>query len=226
MAYESNKGNKPYSNKYVKGIGNAVRDPKRISGKGKANVVVVRVAMNSMALDREGNEIERSEFIDLKMFYSDADRALHSITTGTRVKFEGWEYPKEGYENREGEWIEESEINVERNGITLIPSDGKEGSRGDGGGRGRGRSRSRDEDEDEAPRSRGRGRSRSRTRDPEPEDDFDEQDDFDEEVEDDLGLEDDEPAPRSRSRSRSRSRTKKEAEVDDDGIEDYTQNVI
>lgn len=228
MATESKNGNKPYTNEEIKGIGNAVGDPRRISNANKMNVTVLRVAANSMALDREGNEIERVHYRELKLFGRDADNVLANIKKGDRVKYEGRLSPKEGYENKNGDFIEEDEVLVSMNGLTKVLSggDGESGGRSrsgddEGGSRGRSRSRSRSRSGDDEGESRGRSRSRSRSRDPEPEDDYDDEgEDF---GDDDLDIEE-EPAKTSRSRSRSRSRSKA-VEADDD-LEDYTSTVI
>lgn len=226
MATESKNGNKPYTNEEIKGIGNAVGDPRRISNANKMNVTVLRVAANSMALDREGNEIERVHYRELKLFGRDADNVLANIKKGDRVKYEGRLSPKEGYENKNGDFIEEDEVLVSMNGLTKVLSggDGESGGRGrsrsgddEGGSRSRPRSRSRSRSgDDEEGGSRGRSRGRSR----DPEDDYDDEgEDF---GEDDLDIEEESSkTPRSRSR-RSRS---KAVEADDD-LEDYTSTVI
>lgn len=220
---------KPFSSESIKGIGNVGADPKRISGSDKMNVVVIPVAANYRGVDADRNTFEETVWRDLKAFGRDADRALESIKKGDRVKYEGRLVPNL-YVNKDGEEVLKWNVDIEFDGITIVPSDG--GERGGSGGTrtrnkpSRGRSsRTRDEDyddddeefEEKPKRSRSAKPKRSR-RAAEPED-VDDVDDVDE----DFDLEDEKPAPKKRaSRSRTRSRS---ADVDDD-VDEWAEKVL
>lgn len=219
---------KPFSSESIKGIGNVGADPKRISGSDKMNVVVIPVAAYYRGVDADRNTFEETVWRDLKAFGRDADRALESIKKGDRVKYEGRLVPNL-YVNKDNEEVLTWNVDIEYDGITIVPSDG--GERGGSGGTrtrsksSRGRSsRTRDEDyddedfEDKPKRSRSAQPKRSR-RAAEPED-VDDADGVDE----DIDLEDEKPAPARATRSRTRSRTRS-ADVDDD-VDEWAEKVL
>lgn len=223
------KKNYAYSNERFEGFGNLTQAPKKISGdNAKTTVVVLRVAVNSQNVDRDGDAIERVEYRDVKLFGRDAELAYANFEKGQRIHYAGDVYPVE-YENRDGDLVEDYEVRAGRNDVYAAPlweSFDTDVDRDD-------------EDEDEKPRRSSRKtatkkkssakRSRTKVEEDDAEDWDDEEDLEDEDLDDDF--EEDTPPKRpqrsrgSRSRSggsRSRSKSKSKAsdvDVDEDADE-------
>lgn len=216
MAYDRKQNKRGYSNETIRGKGNLGADPKLISGKNaEVSAVALRVGSNSMSIDKNGNEIERLVWRDIKLFGRDADAALSTLKKGDRVYYEGSMFPTE-YTDRDGNVVETWEI-ICRDGVSVGMDYSNTGS---GEGSSNRSSRRRNDDEEEKPRRR---TSRRSTRDEEPEDDYDDNDS------DDYGDEDFEDAPvksRSRKNTSRRSQSRRSnVEVDDD-VDDYTDNLV
>lgn len=204
---------KGFTSENIRGIGFVGQDPEQ-----HGKVVSLTVAANSRSYDRDGNEVNRTEWRNLKVFGRDSERVLDTVKKGDKIKYEGRLSPVE-YENKNGDIVETWDVLIDFDGITILPMSDEErdeaaSRRADSSSRSR-RSRTED-DEDEAPRKRTR-RSRA-------EDDEDEEDEEPrrrrrsrDEDEDDIDLEDEAP--------RKRTRRSRRVETDDD-IDDYTESVL
>lgn len=200
-----------YTNMSESGFGNLVDNPKKISGANSStSVVVICIAVNSKNTDKDGRDIERAVFRQVKLFGFEADNAMEDFSKGDRVHYAGAMFPIE-YENRKGEIVEDWEINADRGQVYLAPLPerirGKSGSNVESHRKSQG----------------GSSRVSSRVKN---DDDFD--DDFDEDI---LGDDfDEDEAPRRPQRRTTSSRTrggkrKRSVQVDDD-VDDYDADII
>ena len=201
MAY--NNKERQFWTERLSGKGRLGADPKLITnGKSSISIAVARVASSSRTNDRDGNPQDRTVWRSLKFFGYTADQVMDNLKKGSYINYEGRVNPT-SYINKEGDEVQVEEILVDKVGLELPYSGGKDG--------------------DSRKSSGNRKRRRS------VDDDYDDNDDYndnDEDIDELIGDDEDDRPQRSRSRSRSRSGGRsRSAEVDDD-VEDYEEGLF